>query len=265
MFPLAILLAETLLLLIFRTEASSLATYNDSTCEPANLVQNIAAANGYPSGSCTSLSSSTTDSNAPTVDYLSFQFLTVDSGCGITIYQPDTNELTCSGYPVLGSLNTCYNSSWAYYSLDYCDIPDGLSSASSSSSSTAVATSSAAQSTTDTTDTVPASLTAGDVAGVALGCIAGTAAVLGMVWFMMRRRRVAEQQARAAGQALKEQQARAEPRPAMAQHSWSQSPQQGHQSQEQAEAPGTMHYGSEVDGRGYIVELHGKEGPLELA
>lgn len=61
--------------LITGTEASSFATYSDSTCSAEDVVQNLAATNAYPAGSCTSLESATTDS------YSGFQFLTLDAGC----------------------------------------------------------------------------------------------------------------------------------------------------------------------------------------
>lgn len=56
-------------------EASSFATYSDSTCSATNVLENVAANNAYPAGSCTKLESATTDS------YTGFQFLTLDSGC----------------------------------------------------------------------------------------------------------------------------------------------------------------------------------------
>lgn len=73
MFLIAII---TLCLHLFvGTEASSFATYSDSTCSATNVLENLAANNAYPAGSCTKLESATTDS------YTGFQFLTLDSGC----------------------------------------------------------------------------------------------------------------------------------------------------------------------------------------
>lgn len=68
--------------LITGTEASSFATYSDSTCSAADVVENVAATNSYPAGSCTSLESATTDS------YSGFQFLTLDSGCASKLLGP---------------------------------------------------------------------------------------------------------------------------------------------------------------------------------
>lgn len=61
--------------LIASTEASSFATYSDSNCSATDVVENLAANNAYPAGSCTSLESATSDS------YSGFQFLTLDAGC----------------------------------------------------------------------------------------------------------------------------------------------------------------------------------------
>lgn len=251
--------------LITGTEASSFATYSDSTCSAADVVQNLAATNAYPAGSCTSLESATTDS------YSGFQFLTLDAGCAITIYQADETAQPCSGYAVLGSVNTCYNTSWAYYSVDNCDIPALLSIAlTASQTSTRTATSETANSLsgsqTAATSSSPSTSVAasggvdlggGDVAGIVIGCIAGTAIILSGIWFLMRRRRVVEQNPAATTQKFQESAP-----PTEYSSSYVQTPYTSEvHGQGFVEAPYGSHYPTIYTGN---AELNGQTEPREL-
>lgn len=182
----------------------------------------------------------------------------------VTVYQPDTNELSCSGQAVLGAINICYNTSWAYYSVDNCDIPSLLSDALATATSTSASSgTSSAASTTPTQSTTGVGLTSGGVAGIVIGCIAGTAAVLATIWFVMGRRRAAKQSAPVPeGQENKETLAKEAPEVYV--------PQAWHASR--------MH-SNEVDGQGFVevpydthypvvnasAELSGRSGPGELA
>lgn len=66
----------------------------------------------------------------------------------VTLYGPDTTADPCSAdILIVGKIGTCYNSTWAYYSIDGCDIPSVTPSptpvaltSSSSSSSTSTST-----------------------------------------------------------------------------------------------------------------------------
>lgn len=254
-------------------EASSFATYSDSTCSATNVLQNLAANNAYPAGSCTKLESATSES------YSGFQFLTLDSGCmsksphtghlleallvelstnsigTVTIYQADTTLQPCSGYAVLGSVNTCYNTSWAYYSVDNCDIPALLSialTASKTSTRTAATEAATAASTTSAAASGGVNLNGGDVAGIVIGCIAGTALILAGIWFLMRKRAVTGQN----------------PVPVAAAQKFQGSAPPTEYSSSYVQTPQT----SEVHGHGFVeapfgsysAELNGQVAPREL-
>lgn len=162
----------------------------------------------------------------------------------------------CSGYAVLGSTNTCYNTSWAYYSVDNCDIPALLSialTASSTSTRTAAAQTATAASTTSQTASGGVNLRGGEIAGIVIGCIAGTALVLAGIWFFMRKRTVAGQN----------------PVPvAAAQKFQGSAPPTEYSSSYYVQTPQT----SEVHGHGFVeapigsysAELNGQVAPREL-
>lgn len=80
--------------------------------------------------------------------------------CQATLYQADTNDMTCSGAQIIGDIGVCYNTSWAYYSLDGCTAG---SSASTSSSSSGPSSSSAS------------------LAGIIAGAIVGSVCGLGII------------------------------------------------------------------------------------
>lgn len=122
----------------------------------------------------------------------------------VTVYEPDTSSLSCSGHAVLGSLNTCYNSSWDYYSVDECTVPTLLAAtlSATATSSTAAATSTSASATASgaagQAGAGGLSLSAGGLVGVVLGCTVGTAALLVGAFMLLRRRRSTSGRAAAA-------------------------------------------------------------------
>lgn len=95
-----------------------------------------------------------------------------------TIYQANTDSDTCSGYAVIASVATCYNTSWIYYSIDECSR-DAASTSATDSSSTA--TSSA------TSSSASGNVSGGAIAGAVVGSVCGLA-IIGAVsayifWF----------------------------------------------------------------------------------
>lgn len=110
----------------------------------------------------------------------------------VTVYTPNTDERPCSGLAVVGELNKCYNTSWPYYSVDNCDVPTILSTTLSTSTAgtaaTATNTPTSAPSTTSGITGGPA-LSAGEVVGISLSCVAGTALImLALGWSFLRRK-----------------------------------------------------------------------------
>lgn len=59
-----------------RAAASSLALYSDANCTNADVLENVAALNGYPDGQCTHISD-LNDGDS----YGGLMFLTLDAGC----------------------------------------------------------------------------------------------------------------------------------------------------------------------------------------
>lgn len=136
--------------------ASTWAVYSDTACTKS--IDTIDGQNGYPDGVCTSVPESySTDS------FKGFMFITLDDGCSPTIYQPDTTSDTCSGYAIVASIATCYNTSWAYYSIDMCSK---AAATSTSSSSTATSTASSGSSSEE-------GMSGGDMAGAVVGSVCG--------------------------------------------------------------------------------------------
>lgn len=106
----------------------------------------------------------------------------------VTVYEPDTNSLSCSGQAFLGSLNTCYNSSWEYYSVDECTVPTLLAATLSATASSTTATASTSATASASSHGGSLSLSAGAVVGIVLGCTVGTACILVAVFMILRRR-----------------------------------------------------------------------------
>ncbi|KUI55327.1 hypothetical protein VP1G_02670 [Cytospora mali] len=132
--------------------ASSLATFLDTGCKTSSIT--IAGENGYPDGVCTNIREVADGS------YQSFMFITLDDGCAPTVYQNDTTSDTCSGAAYLGYISKCYNTSWAYYSIDQC-TPLASGSSVPSSSTTSDASSS------------NITISGGDIAGAVVGSVCG--------------------------------------------------------------------------------------------
>ncbi|GME46610.1 hypothetical protein BKCO1_4600016 [Neofusicoccum parvum] len=106
---------------------SYISSFSDSGC--TQLFAEWDGPNGYPNGSCTSLRSKAQGELA------SFMFTGLDEGCSVTLYGSDGNDMCAENAPtLLADVQTCYNSSWVYYSIDYC-TPGGEASTRASSSS----------------------------------------------------------------------------------------------------------------------------------
>lgn len=101
-----------------------------------------------------------------------------------TIYQANTDSDTCSGYAIVADIATCYNTSWAYYSIDMCSRAAATSTSSSSSS-----TSTSSASTSSASEGVSGGAIAGAVVGsvCGLGIIASVSVYL--FWFRPKQKR----------------------------------------------------------------------------
>jgi len=144
---------------------SIISRFTDTDCKDS--LDSLYGPNGYPNGTCTDL-------RAENKTYGSFQVVRLDSGCAVTIYQNDTDADICSGFALEVQLQpvVCYNSSWAYYSIDECDP-------------TAQSTSAAA-----TTSTAPAkkNTSTGAIVGGTIGGVLGLALLAGVLMFIYRKR-----------------------------------------------------------------------------
>ncbi|EUC51256.1 hypothetical protein COCMIDRAFT_79905 [Bipolaris oryzae ATCC 44560] len=145
--------------------ASQLALFTDDACQ--NSLRGLEGPNGYPNGTCTDL--------RRTGPYGSFQVVGLDPGCTVTIYQNDTTENICSGYQEVIQPIDCYNSSFVYYSIDFCDIVSTQSPIAPhppSSGSSGIST--------------------GAAVGATLGGVAGLAIIGGLIaFFVLKKRREA--------------------------------------------------------------------------
>lgn len=92
--------------------ASQIALFTDENCQDS--YKGLEGPNGYPNGSCTDIRRSGT--------YGSLQVVGLDPGCGVTIYMNDPETTICGGFQREISLGECYNSTYVYYSIDFCDI-----------------------------------------------------------------------------------------------------------------------------------------------
>ncbi|KAH6643603.1 hypothetical protein C7974DRAFT_1317 [Boeremia exigua] len=119
--------------------------------------KSLTGPNGYPDGTCTDLRRS-----GP---YGSFQIVSLDPGCSVTIYSNDTTNDPCSASPdsqALGQLIACYNTTYHYYSIDMCDPAAARSSS--------------------PPELVPKSHTGAIVGGV-VGGVLGIAVLIGVVFW----------------------------------------------------------------------------------
>ncbi|OAG05612.1 uncharacterized protein CC84DRAFT_1186812 [Paraphaeosphaeria sporulosa] len=154
-----------ILALVVGSLGSSLATFSDDKC--LNSLEGIDGPNGYPNGTCTPL-----DIKGPA--WKSFQIVGLDHGCTPTIYGKDEDPTSpCSSKTLeFAHIATCYNRTWVYYSIDFCDVPNGTPSPLAS----AVPQSSPGNHT-------------GAIAGGIVGGVCGIALVVGLVFWYVRRNR----------------------------------------------------------------------------
>ncbi|EFQ87841.1 hypothetical protein PTT_16493 [Pyrenophora teres f. teres 0-1] len=162
------------LLLLFTTfaaralAASQIALFTDGNCQ--NSLRGLEGPNGYPNGTCTDLRRS-----GP---YGSFQVVGLDPGCTVTIYAKDTTTDPCSGYAQEIQPVECFNSTFVYYSIDFCD-PSGAQSPSPKP----------ALSQTPTPAPDSSKMSTGAIAGAAIGGVAGLSLILGLILFFVMKRR----------------------------------------------------------------------------
>ncbi|KAI4659377.1 uncharacterized protein J4E78_005804 [Alternaria triticimaculans] len=166
------LLLTALAVRVFST--SQIALFEDDNCQES--LRGLEGPNGYPNGTCTDLRR-----NGP---YGSFQVVGLDPGCTVTIYMNDTAVDICSGFQEEIQPIDCYNSTFVYYSIDFCDAAAIGESPSATSTPTPTSTPSS---------TPPPSgssgLSTGAIAGAAVGGGIGLGIIIGLaVFFIMRRR-----------------------------------------------------------------------------
>ncbi|KAH7378286.1 hypothetical protein BKA66DRAFT_571715 [Pyrenochaeta sp. MPI-SDFR-AT-0127] len=142
--------------------ASQIALFSDGNCQ--NSLRGLEGPNGYPNGTCTDIRRSG--------EYGSFQVVGLDPGCTVTIYVEDTTTTMCGGYQEEIQMVDCYNSTFVYYSFDFCD-PAG---ARTSSAPLPSSTSSPKAST-------------GVIVGGVVGGVLGFGIILGLVICFIRKRR----------------------------------------------------------------------------
>lgn len=138
--------------------ASQIALFSDGNCQ--NSLRGLEGPNGYPNGTCTDMRRSG--------EYGSFQVVGLDPGCTVTIYVEDTTTTMCGGYQEEIQMVDCYNSTFVYYSFDFCD-PAGARASSTPTSS-------------------PKSSTGAIVGGV-VGGVLGFGIILGLIICLIRKRR----------------------------------------------------------------------------
>ncbi|KAK3686669.1 hypothetical protein LTR37_019600 [Vermiconidia calcicola] len=191
-------------------------TFSDSECEVS--LNDWEGPNGYPGGLCTSL--------LRQGNYSSFMITALDPGCAITLYGPGTPDGPCSPNAAPGSIVAdpakCYNTTWAYYSIDGCfksatrsgrqttESSSRTSTSTSPSPSTSTSTSSHTHSTGDASresstasarpspnrhdggggGTNVGAIVGGTIGGVAFGVLL---AALGIYFFIRSRRARREQ------------------------------------------------------------------------
>ncbi|KIW01945.1 uncharacterized protein PV09_06783 [Verruconis gallopava] len=155
----AVLLSERVL------SASIISTFSDSNCQDS--VTSLYGPNGYPNGTCTDIRRS-----GP---YGSFQIVGLDPGCTVTLYMFDNTTDICGGFQDEHTqIAVCYNSTWAFYSIDFCD-PAAAGSGNSTSSSNSQNNGSGSSSHT------------GAIVGGVVGGVLGLAAIIGATVYFTRR------------------------------------------------------------------------------
>ncbi|KAH7086900.1 hypothetical protein FB567DRAFT_54884 [Paraphoma chrysanthemicola] len=106
---------------------TQIALFSDSNCQ--NSLRGVEGPNGYPNGTCTDF--------RRTGSYGSFHVVGMDPGCTVTIYADDYSGDICSSTAPQLEINLvdCYNSSYIYYSIDWCNSPRSATPSPSSSTS----------------------------------------------------------------------------------------------------------------------------------
>ncbi|KAI0503155.1 hypothetical protein F5B22DRAFT_563144 [Xylaria bambusicola] len=162
--------------------ATSILTFSDRSCSTLRNTINVKDATG--SGECMKITSG----------FTSFMIGTLGDGCSVTIYGDDPKDPICSATNnTIAEPLVCYNSTWAYFSVDLCSPRS-----SSLTTSTSTSTSSATATTTMTTPTTASesssnnvnvgAVVGGTISGVfVLAIIAG--AGLYFFWFRPRQQR----------------------------------------------------------------------------
>ncbi|KAK7527977.1 uncharacterized protein IWZ02DRAFT_141876 [Phyllosticta citriasiana] len=152
--------------------ASTIATFYDDACKES--YSGFSGPDGFPNGTCTNLNQANGGA------FKSFQVVELDPGCAVTIYDNNTSQGPCS--PVVlqvADIAHCYNTTWAYYSIDGCTAP---SSSSFSFSSPTPSASGRARRRKKKHHT-------GAIVGGVVGGIAGGAVIASLALFLLRRRR----------------------------------------------------------------------------
>ncbi|RMZ69604.1 SH3 domain-containing [Pyrenophora seminiperda CCB06] len=164
------------LLLLFTTFAaqalatSQIALFTDNNCQDS--LRGLEGPNGYPNGTCTDLRRSG--------QYGSFQVVGLDPGCTVTIYAKDTTSDPCSGYAEEIEPVQCFNSTFVYYSIDFCDPNPAQSSPKPTRSQAPTS--------------VPGSkISTGAIVGAAVGGVVGLGLILGLILFFVMKKRKSRQ------------------------------------------------------------------------
>ncbi|OAG03089.1 uncharacterized protein CC84DRAFT_1219996 [Paraphaeosphaeria sporulosa] len=196
MASLKALLGFALYFLVHTSFASNIATFEDAKCKDSK--ENINGPNGYPNGTCTRI-----DKKGA---YKSFQVVGLDEGCSVTLYGKDSDpKSSCSSqtqleFPRIGA---CYNASWVYFSIDFCDPPETRSSSTTLHvTSTPAASSTSSTTLTSTSATTPNSTpktsrkgNTGAIAGGIVGGAVALALVVALVIFSVKRNRRLQEEA----------------------------------------------------------------------
>lgn len=178
---------------------SQIALFSDDNCQES--LRGIEGPNGYPNGTCTDLRRNGA--------YGSFQVVGLDPGCTgmlfceimdavvrtamltmyiVTIYMNDTTVDICSGFQEEIELVDCYNSTFAYYSIDFCDA------GAIGDSPTATPTPTPIPTTTPTPISTPppvasSGISTGAIVGAAVGGGIALGIIIGLVVFYVMKKR----------------------------------------------------------------------------
>ncbi|CAG5185447.1 uncharacterized protein ALTATR162_LOCUS11307 [Alternaria atra] len=157
---------------------SQIALFSDDNCQES--LRGIEGPNGYPNGTCTDLRRNGA--------YGSFQVVGLDPGCTVTIYMNDTTVDICSGFQEEIELVDCYNSTFVYYSIDFCDA------GAIGDSPTATPTPTPIPTTTPTPISTPppvasSGISTGAIVGAAVGGGIALGIIIGLVVFYVMKKR----------------------------------------------------------------------------